>query len=145
MLGANQFYEESFQPIVLFDDSEGYIVRFGPEITFGLLPSLAEEVDVWIHEFVEFGIYILLAEISELEWITFIYERDGIYTKWTQHVSHIVTSSTCKSWLDGSLIDADIYWNDIMNVCSKRLQTAFAKTSRYSYRDRFTELVDGLL
>jgi len=144
MIGEYLFYEESFQPSVLFDD-HGYIVRFGPETTFGMLSSLAEELDVWIHEFVEFSIYVLLAKISELKWITLIYRRDGMHTKWTQHVSHIVTSSTCKSWLDGRLVDADIYWNDIMNIYSKRLQTVFTKTSHYICRDGFTGLVDGLL
>jgi hypothetical protein len=149
MLGDNQFYEESFQPRIVFgryEDGMGeYIVRFGPETTFGMLPSLAEKVDVWIHEFVEFSVYMLLISVSKLEWITLIYKRDGLYTKWTQHVSHIITSSICKSWLDGSLVDADVYWDDIMNIYSKRLQTVFTKKPRYNYRDGFTELVDGLL
>ena len=118
------FYEESFQPHAVFeddgDDRPGFIVRFGPKISFGMPVQEIKDIEVWVHEFIEFCIQKLLIEYDAVGAISFTYEKDLEYFIFDHNVSHIVAASTGKSGLNGQTVDADMYWDEMMEKYSKR-------------------------
>lgn len=118
------FYEESFQPRAVFEDNRegrsGFVIQFGPKISFGLPIQYIKDVEVWVHEFIEFCIQKILIEYGAADKISFIYEEDLEYFVWDHNVAHIVASSTGKSRLDGRTMDEDIYWAEAMEKYSKR-------------------------
>ena len=119
-----RFYKESFQPHMKFGiDEDGigeYIIRFGPKISFGMHGQGLKNIEVWVHEFIEFCIQKLLIEYGAVGNIAFLYKKDLEYFVYNHEVSHIVASSTGKSGLDGRNVDADTYWNEVMEKYSKR-------------------------
>ena len=118
------FYEESFQPHAVFDDNRegrsGFVIRFGPKISFGLPIQYIKDVGAWVHEFIEFCIQKLLIEYDAVGEISFIYEEDSEYFRCNHEVSHIVAASTGMSGLDGQTVNDDTYWNEMMEKYSKR-------------------------
>jgi hypothetical protein len=124
MVDKRQFYEESFQPNIISYNANSELtclVQFGSGTFFGVPVLMSENVDIWIHEFVEHGIHNLLVEHGMPKSLFWIYREELRYFTWNQKISHIITAATCKSGLDGQTVDADTYWDRIMETYAKRL------------------------
>jgi hypothetical protein len=129
------FYEESFQPHAVFEDNRegrsGFVIRFGPKISFGVPAQEIKDIEVWVHEFIEFCIQKLLIEYDAVGEISFLYEKDSKYFEWNHEVSHIIASSTGQSGLDGRTVDADTYWDEMMKKYSERRVSLPLPCSRF--------------
>lgn len=124
MLGDKQFYDGSFQPRIVFryniDGISVYTIRFGSDYTFGVPVQESKDIKVWVHEFIEFCVQELLTEYGRNTRISLFYTEGLEGLTWNQDVSHIVTSATSTSMLDGQIVDADTYWRKLMEAYSKR-------------------------
>lgn len=118
-----RFYEESFQPHMVFrdDEIERFVIRFGPKISFGVPDRELTVVGAWVHEFVEFCIHKLLIEYGAKDAISFLYKDGSKCFEWDLCVSHMIAASTGQSGLNGLTVDADTYWNKMMELYSKRV------------------------
>lgn len=130
MAYKREFYEKSFQPSIVSHTIRTELtgmVQLGPYAIFGVPVGMYEDIDIWIHEFVEQGIYNLFVEYGISERISLIYEVGADRFLWDQYISHIIAASTGMSGLDGQTVDADVYWEKFMERYSQRISSEDAK------------------